>query len=456
MKAPLFFSRTLALFLSFVLSMPSPVLALRNLEPVEAGLESDLEKSLTAGLEELPKGVEGWIGQLGDPAVGAEAFDRLSAEVSRLSWQERHELIKSLLLLRFEEPSRLVRVLDLLRQIHKADPEDEVRQLAAKALRDIEPLFEPAQVIWDPASKGDEFRAAVKELNRQWRLPCEMFGNDKWAHYSWVLQQSLIRMAALEQPQRVDELARYPLMAFSEWRRRLDSAGSSFSALPVDRFQYEAQRLSWLAVLKQIQNHGIDVAALPNVAALAKILEVPLPLSQAGLEEGVLFDGLTTVRPDGTVQVATDLLPDRVVLSGLQEGRRRLVLSAADQQMTGRIFLGPGIQLDPAVRRMIGEERIFALPADPAEARAGLEQQQAGVRDLVLLDVSHGSEKNWVSGSQGVPIINLPSILAAQLSALQLAGLEEAARRQPGGILRVNGILQRDWKEPLDVYDLAA
>lgn len=216
--------------------------------------------------------------------------------------------------------------------------------------------------------------------------------------------------------------------------------------------QAAVEFLAWYA--KQPQEQSV-----PRVEEMARAVQTFLAdhgTPAAGLEEGMVFNGLTAVGPEGMVRVATDLLPDPVVLLGLEEGKTRLVVPVEDQRFAGRVFLGPGIRLHPVVRQGIGEQRIFALPADPAEARAGLEQMEAGIRDLVLLDVPHGSEGNWVSGSQGVPIINLPSVLAAQLSFPQLAGLEEAARRQPGGILRIKDLIRKDWKEPLDVFDLAA
>lgn len=175
----------------------------------------------------------------------------------------------------------------------------------------------------------------------------------------------------------------------------------------------------------------------------------PYSHEAAGMEEPVVFEGLTALRPDGTIQVATELFSSELILFGLEEGRSRLVVPEAVLGSAGRVYLGPGIQLAPEVTQKL-RGQLGYLPDDPAESR----QVLAGARDarVVLLDVPHGEEDNWVLA--GVPIINLPSSAATELTVSQLAGLEQAARQQ--GIVRINRVFKREWKDPVDVFDLAA
>ncbi len=170
----------------------------------------------------------------------------------------------------------------------------------------------------------------------------------------------------------------------------------------------------------------------------------------SGLEEPTLFQGMTAVGAAGEIVLAPGLLPDRVVIKGLEEGRERMVVRVADIPQVPPIYVGPGIELSEGVVTALGPDKVRKLPSQPADSFKYLAGQPVG---LVLLDVPAGTERQWAP--VGMAVANLPHEQAPVLTLSQLAGLEEAARVN-GGIIRINRVIERDWSDPIEVYDVAA
>ena len=190
---------------------------------------------------------------------------------------------------------------------------------------------------------------------------------------------------------------------------------------------------------------------------LAKELTVEVTLEVEGRQltlplGGMLFDGLTATEPADVVRIATDLLPVRVVVGGLKEGQRRLVLPVAQVGYIGKIYVEKGIRLQTGVMEALGPERVRQLPEDPAEWQDFL-QREGTPRPFILVDDSTGQKRSLLPES--ALVLNLSAELARRLSLLQLANLEAALRRH-GHLARLERLLERDWKGELDIYDVAA
>jgi len=167
---------------------------------------------------------------------------------------------------------------------------------------------------------------------------------------------------------------------------------------------------------------------------------------------GMVFEGLTSREPGQEIRLATDLLPPRVVIAGLQEGTLSLVLLTPEVAYAGKVYLERGIQLHPDVVTALGPERIRQLPEDPAQWREFLRKEGTG-RPFVVMDDLAGTRAALLSGT--ALVLNVPKGLAAQLSLAQLASLE-AALRQRGSLPRLGELVERDWTGPLDIFRVAA
>lgn len=169
-----------------------------------------------------------------------------------------------------------------------------------------------------------------------------------------------------------------------------------------------------------------------------------------------MFDGLTAVGPGGNLFLAMDILSRDAVLAGLEAGQRRLVVpETARKVQAATLYMGPGVELDPEVTAGLKQAgvRIMPLPRDARQALAFLSGLEEGTQGLALWDDRTAMGREW--NRSRIPVIVLAAATARRLSLSQLAGLEEAARRF-GGTLHLGGLEERQWKDPVDIYDVAA
>ena len=302
------------------------------------------------------------------------------------------------------------------------------------------------------------FRLLVQQANQQQvqllRYPKVKDVLNEW--YQQVHKYPLINQMS-GYVRRINELIR------DSWGEMMES---SASADPL-RKNYFAERRSQQLALSN-RRIGLDERTSLLGSEWPALMVMLLENSPSGLEErsfvtvgglpvslrGRVFHGYTT-QWGGRSFVPRD----RRLLSVLEPGRDRVVAVGHDLKKGSRLFVHPKIrELQPDVVRALGPGQIITLPQNAAQIPGFWMEWELQPGDAVLLDVPWGTESGWLPpgvSSQQLAIINLPSSVAASLTAFQLAGLEDVARRQ-GSPLRMTGIIKPDWIPSVFAVDLSA
>ncbi|MBI3322733.1 MAG: ribosomal protein S18-alanine N-acetyltransferase [Candidatus Omnitrophica bacterium] len=167
-------------------------------------------------------------------------------------------------------------------------------------------------------------------------------------------------------------------------------------------------------------------------------------------KEGLRFQGLTAS------QGATLLPPSEKILSALEPGRDRILVPKALLPEGTRVFLGPGIELDPEVRKGLGAEEPVPLPNRVEEAADFWRRNPLRAGDVVLLQVTAGLEEQWLPPGlpPGAAALNLSEEAESMLTLTNLASMVQAALGQ-GGLLRVGAVV-RTGLEEFVVLDVGA
>ncbi len=241
---------------------------------------------------------------------------------------------------------------------------------------------------------------------------------------------------------------RYPLAPerWQEFHHRIQVIRPFRIPVGEQEIQQHLEGIAYLDRVSQIS------AAAAEKKVMVKVDGAPVILPAGGIR----MQGLTTVREDGKAVDALGFLPEKVILLGLDAGRERLVVPASDLAATQRVYLA-GIQrsqLREEVQETLGD-RIVRLSDDQGEATKFLAAEiQAGRTGLVLADVNVSESTAQIWASFGIGVVLMPVDAAPRLTLSQLGSLEAAVRG--GKVLPINDVVQRDWEEPLNVFDLAA